>query len=201
MGKKPAGKNDLPLHKVIMVGGGGVGKSALTLQFMYGDFIEEYDPTKADSYRKKCTLDGTECFIDILDTAGQEEYAAIRDNYYRSGEGFMCIFSICELESFQNTQEFRDQICRVLDDEEVPFLLIGNKSDLSHLRKVGQKEGEARAREWKCPYMETSAKTRSNVDECYQALMRLIRIRKEAKASKGGAKDGDKDKASCCLLL
>jgi small GTP-binding protein len=75
MGKKA--KQELPLHKVIMVGSGGVGKSALTLQFMYGDFVEEYDPTKADSYRKKITLDNQECQIDILDTAGQEEYAAV----------------------------------------------------------------------------------------------------------------------------
>lgn len=69
--------SQLNVHKVIMVGSGGVGKSALTLQFMYGDFVEEYDPTKADSYRKKVVLDGTECQIDILDTAGQEEYAAV----------------------------------------------------------------------------------------------------------------------------
>lgn len=137
MGRKKAQPLDLPLHKVIMVGSGGVGKSALTLQYMYGDFIEEYDPTKADSYRKKVVLDGAECFIDILDTAGQEEYAAIRDNYYRSGEGFLCVFSIAEMESFQNCQEFRDQICRVLDDESVPFVLVGNKADLTQLRKVG----------------------------------------------------------------
>jgi len=69
----------LPLYKVIMVGSGGVGKSALTLQFMWGDFVEEYDPTKADSYRKKIGLDGVDVQIDILDTAGQEEYAAVRN--------------------------------------------------------------------------------------------------------------------------
>ena len=82
------------LHKVIMVGSGGVGKSALTLQFMYDEFVEDYEPTKADSYRKKVVLDGEEVQIDILDTAGQEDYAAIRDNYFRSGEGFLCVFSI-----------------------------------------------------------------------------------------------------------
>ncbi|KAK6035594.1 Ras family protein [Cooperia oncophora] len=64
--------------EVIMVGTGGVGKSALTLQFMYDEFVEEYEPTKADSYRKKVVLDGEECSIDILDTAGQEDYSAIR---------------------------------------------------------------------------------------------------------------------------
>lgn len=114
-----------------MVGSGGVGKSALTLQFMYDEvcnnklyflittiiqidtpvillqFVEDYEPTKADSYRKKVVLDGEEVQIDILDTAGQEDYAAIRDNYFRSGEGFLCVFSITEDDSFQATMEFR----------------------------------------------------------------------------------------------
>ena len=69
--------------------------------------MEDYEPTKADSYRKKVVLDGEEVQIDILDTAGQEDYAAIRDNYFRSGEGFLCVFSITDLESFQATGEFR----------------------------------------------------------------------------------------------
>lgn len=105
MSKKPTVQP--ALHKVIMVGSGGVGKSALTLQFMYDEFVEDYEPTKADSYRKKILLDGEDVQIDILDTAGQEDYAAIRDHYFRSGEGFLCIFSITEDESFQATQEFR----------------------------------------------------------------------------------------------
>jgi Ras-related protein Ral-A len=52
MSSKKGKKDDIPLHKIIIAGTGGVGKSALTLQFMYGDFVEEYDPTSADSYRK-----------------------------------------------------------------------------------------------------------------------------------------------------
>ncbi|KAF9155652.1 hypothetical protein BGZ97_012715 [Linnemannia gamsii] len=194
MGKKA--KQDLPLHKVIMVGSGGVGKSALTLQYMYGDFVEEYDPTKADSYRKKVTLDNQDCQIDILDTAGQEEYAAIRDNYYRSGEGFICVFSLCEYESFMHTQEFKDQISRVLDDNKIPFILVGNKADLTQLRKVNREEAAARAAEWNCPYYETSAKTRHNVDEVYTILMRKIQQRKES------AKDRErKGKKGKCLIL
>ncbi len=62
--------------------------------------MEDYEPTKADSYRKKVVLDEEEVQVDILDTAGQEDYAAIRDNYFRSGEGFLCAFSIIEHESF-----------------------------------------------------------------------------------------------------
>ncbi|XP_044310160.1 ras-related protein Ral-A isoform X1 [Varanus komodoensis] len=175
---KPKSQNSLALHKVIMVGSGGVGKSALTLQFMYDEFVEDYEPTKADSYRKKVVLDGEEVQIDILDTAGQEDYAAIRDNYFRSGEGFLCVFSITELESFAATADFREQILRVKEDENVPFLLVGNKSDLEDKRQVSVEEAKNRADQWNVNYVETSAKTRANVDKVFFDLMREIRARK-----------------------
>ncbi len=77
------------------------------LFYIKKQFVEDYEPTKADSYRKKVMLDNEEVQIDILDTAGQEDYAAIRDNYFRSGEGFLCVFSITEHESFAAANEFR----------------------------------------------------------------------------------------------
>lgn len=110
------------------------------------------------------------------------------------------MFSICEQESFAHTQEFRDQICRVLDDEQVPFVLVGNKADLAHLRKVEPRMGEAKAREWGCTYIETSAKTRQNVEEAFQILMGKIRDRKEAKGG-GKAASGKQQKKGKCLIL
>jgi small GTP-binding protein len=156
-----------PIYKVIMVGSGGVGKSALTLQYMYDEFVEDYEPTKADSYRKKVQLDGEEVQIDILDTAGQEDYAAIRDNYFRSGEGFLLVFSITDHESFDVLDEFREQILRVKNAEDVPLILIGNKSDLQTLRTVKKEEATDKAAKWIKPYIETSAKTRENVDKVF----------------------------------
>lgn len=122
-----------------------------------------------------------------MDTAGQEDYAAIRDNYFRSGEGFLCVFSITEDDSFQATQDFRyftgpvdficsifvveylvcfrEQILRVKNDENIPFLLVGNKSDLNEKRKIPLAECQGRAQQWGVPYVETSAKTRDNVDK------------------------------------
>ncbi|XP_067641574.1 ras-related protein Ral-a [Eurosta solidaginis] len=187
------------LHKVIMVGSGGVGKSALTLQFMYDEFVEDYEPTKADSYRKKVVLDGEEVQIDILDTAGQEDYAAIRDNYFRSGEGFLCVFSITDDESFQATQEFREQILRVKNDESIPFLLVGNKCDLSDKRKVPLNECQTRAQQWQVPYVETSAKTRENVDKVFYDLIRDISSRKKQRQS--DVRQLPKTKSHCCQLL
>ncbi|XP_015123043.1 ras-related protein Ral-a isoform X2 [Diachasma alloeum] len=197
MAKKPG--TTQALHKVIMVGSGGVGKSALTLQFMYDEFVEDYEPTKADSYRKKVVLDGEEVQIDILDTAGQEDYAAIRDNYFRSGEGFLCVFSITEDDSFQATQEFREQILRVKNDENIPFLLVGNKSDLQEKRKVSLAEAQARSQQWGVPYVETSAKTKENVDKVFFDLIRSIATRKARENQIEGAER--KNNKRCCILL
>ncbi|KAJ7391950.1 hypothetical protein OS493_016257 [Desmophyllum pertusum] len=173
-----AKEKQLGLHKVIMVGSGGVGKSALTLQFMYDEKTTSLQ--KQIVYRKKVVLDGEECQIDILDTAGQEDYAAIRDNYFRSGEGFLCVFSITEPESFEATSEFREQILRVKgDDENIPFLLVGNKADLEDKRQVTADEALAKAKEWNVACVETSAKTKANVDKVFFDLMREIKLRKE----------------------
>jgi len=198
MAKK--GGSSPSLHKVIMVGSGGVGKSALTLQFMYDEFVEDYEPTKADSYRKKVVLDGEEVQIDILDTAGQEDYAAIRDNYFRSGEGFLCVFSITEEDSFQATQEFREQILRVKGDGNIPFILVGNKADLSGSRQVQLATANNKATEWQVPYVETSAKTRENVDKVFYDLMREIRSRKVSDDSQGKTDKVKNKKKKCCIL-
>jgi len=194
-----------PILKVIMVGAGGVGKSALTLQFMYDEFVEDYEPTKADSYRKKVKIGNDEVLIDILDTAGQEDYAAIRDNYFRSGEGFLCVFSITEHESFAATHDFREQILRVKGDDNIPFLLVGNKCDLNHKRAVSQEEAIRLADAWKVPYVETSAKTRLNVDKVFYDLMEEIYKRKRLEGRdsiRGGneGKQGRRKKKKCRIL-
>ncbi|KAF6723340.1 Ras-related protein O-RAL [Oryzias melastigma] len=183
------GKNQssLALHKVIM-------------------FVEDYEPTKADSYRKKVVLDGDEVQIDILDTAGQEDYAAIRDNYFRSGEGFLLVFSITEQESFTATDEFREQILRVkADEEKIPLLLVGNKSDLEERRRVSVEEARRKAEEWGAQYVETSAKTRANVDKVFFDLMREVRGKKMTKNNQtnGNGKNNKRKRrfpSLCCLL-
>nr|XP_046237850.1 ras-related protein ralB-B-like [Scatophagus argus]XP_046237851.1 ras-related protein ralB-B-like [Scatophagus argus] len=197
---KNKNQTSLALHKVIMVGSGGVGKSALTLQFMYDEFVEDYEPTKADSYRKKVVLDGEDVQIDILDTAGQEDYAAIRDNYFRSGEGFLLVFSITEQESFTATSEFREQILRVKEEEVIPLLVVGNKSDLEDRRKVSADDAAAKASEWGVQYVETSAKTRANVDKVFFDLMREVRKKKMAESKDKNGPSGKKKKKRCCIL-
>ena len=92
---------------------------------------------------------------------------------------------------FQESQEFREHIIRVKSDESIPFILVGNKCDLTEKRKVRADEAQTRADQWKVPYVETSAKTRENVDKVFFDLMREIRSRKVDQD--GSKKDGNKD--------
>jgi len=163
-------------YKLVVVGGGGVGKSALTIQFVSGYFVEEYDPTIEDSYRKQVVIDNKTCFLDVLDTAGQEEYSAMRDQYMRTGEGFLLIYSVAARLTFQELVAFRQQMMRVKEDQEfVPIVLIGNKCDLEDERQVTTGEGSELAKSWVCPFLETSAMKCINVNEAFIAVVREIR--------------------------
>ncbi|KAL6055854.1 Ras GTPase [Balamuthia mandrillaris] len=162
-------------YKLVVVGGGGVGKSALTIQLIQNHFIDEYDPTIEDSYRKQVNVDGEVCLLDILDTAGQEEYSAMRDQYMRTGQGFLCVYAINSRTSFEEIISFREQILRVKDEDNVPMVLVGNKSDLEEQRQVATSEGADLAKSFSCPFLETSAKTRVNVEDCFFQLVREIR--------------------------
>ena len=71
----------------------GVGKSALSIRFVQGDFVQRYDPTIEANYRKQVTVDQDAVMLDILDTAGQEEYSVLREQYMRMGDGFLLVCS------------------------------------------------------------------------------------------------------------
>ena len=67
-------------------------------------------------------IDGETCLLDILDTAGQEEYSAMRDQYMRTGEGFLCVFAIDNMKSFEDIESYRGQIRRVKDEDDIPMI-------------------------------------------------------------------------------
>lgn len=162
-------------YKLVVVGGGGVGKSALTIQFIQSHFVDEYDPTIEDSYRKQCVIDDEVALLDILDTAGQEEYSAMREQYMRTGEGFLLVYSITDSHSFEEISNFNQQIIRVKDKEEFPMILVGNKADLENERQVSTAQGKELGKNLKIFHLETSAKQRVNVDLAFHELVRIIR--------------------------
>lgn len=186
-------------YKIVVVGGGGVGKSALTIQLIQSHFVDEYDPTIEDSYRKQCTVDNEQAVLDILDTAGQEEYSAMREQYMRTGEGFLLVYAINSRNSLDELQVFYEQIQRVKDTENVPVLVVGNKSDLESERQVSYEEGLAFARSLNCPFLETSAKQRINVEEAFYGLVR--NIRQQTAASGASALDSSAGAESAAANL
>jgi GTPase KRas protein len=123
-------------YKLVVVGGGGVGKSCLTIQLIQSHFVDEYDPTIEDSYRKQCVIDDEVALLDVLDTAGQEEYSAMREQYMRTGEGFLLVYSITDRQSFEEIMTFQQQILRVKDKDYFPMIVVGNKCDLDGERQV-----------------------------------------------------------------
>ena len=165
-------------YKLVVVGAGGVGKSALTIQYIQSHFITEYDPTIEDSYRKQCVIDDEVALLDILDTAGQEEYSAMREQYMRTGEGFLLVYSVVDRGSFEEITSFYKQILRVKDSDTFPMLLVGNKCDLHDVRAqtgVTSQEHEQLAQRLKIAGIETSAKQKQNVEQAFSTLVRAIR--------------------------
>jgi len=189
-------------YKIVVVGGGGVGKSAITIQFIQSYFVTDYDPTIEDSYTKQCVIDDTVAKLDILDTAGQEEFSAMREQYMRSGEGFLLVFSLADRSSFDEMYKFHKQVLRVKDRDEFPMLIVGNKADLDKSRQVSRQECENMAKQLKTPFIECSAKNRMNVDQAFYELVRLIRKFQalERPITQGQAGNTEKSKSSCSLL-
>jgi len=189
-------------YKLVVVGAGGVGKSALTIQLIQNYFVDEYDPTIEDSYRKQVVIDSETCLLDILDTAGQEEYSAMRDQYNPTGEGFLCVFAVNNVNSFSEVNQYKDQVRRVKDAENVPMVLVGNKVDLPH-PTVTSEMANSKAKEFSVPYIETSALTRQGVDDAFYTLVREIRkFKAQADAAKNTAKKTKKHGGKrVCILL
>ncbi|CAF0941843.1 unnamed protein product [Adineta ricciae] len=172
-------------YKLVVVGAGGVGKSALTIQLIQNHFIDEYDPTIEDSYRKQAVVDGETCLLDILDTAGQEEYSAMRDQYMRGGEGFLCVFAVNNAKSFEEIKQYREQIKRVKDVDDIPMVLVGNKIDLP-TRTIDLSQAKEFAANLSMPFVQTSAKTRQGVEEAFYTLKERTRKGRKSKSGSSG---------------
>jgi len=189
-------------HKIVMLGDGGVGKSCLSIQFIHNYFTNDYDPTIENSYRKTVTVDEIPCLLEILDTAGQEDFIAMRDQHIRYGEVFALVFSITNRASFDGLKEHYDTIVRVKERDDVPLVVMANKCDLEATRAISTAEGKQFAKGINAPFFETSAKTRFNVDEAYEELVRLVRRHNKKHPKTGGQTEtGGHTKNKSCKIL
>ena len=164
-----------PEYKVTLLGAGGVGKSALTLRIISGVFTPTYNPTVEDYYRHDTMVDGVgPCIVEMLDTAGTEQFASMRQLYISNSRAFALVYSVDDRASFDETLDIYQQIITgVSDASNITVMLVGNKCDLEHCREVDTEEGKQAAREImdNCLFMETSAMDGTNVQDFFVRLV------------------------------
>ena len=156
--------------------------------------------------------------LEVLDTAGQEEYTALRDQWIRDGEGFVLVYSISSRSSFARIQKFHNQIQRVKESSQsgsptypgsplsasslssgmfgpAPVMRVGNKCDRVTEREVSTQEGHALAKELGCEFVEASAKNCINVEKAFYDVVRQLRRQKQSysgRSDRGGARYTEK---------
>ncbi|KAF1380062.1 hypothetical protein PFLUV_G00182580 [Perca fluviatilis] len=127
----------------------------------------------------------------------------MREQYMRSGEGFLLVFALNDLGSYHEVQKFHTQILRVKDRDDFPMVLVGNKADLEQQRVISREDAQAFTREHRIHYMEASAKNRYNVDEAFLQLVQIIRRFQEIESPPPQSHHSGKQKrGGCpCVLL
>jgi len=160
------------------MGAGAVGKSCLTLRFVQDRVTTEYVPTIEDSYSKLTNVDGHDARLDILDTAGQDDFAAMRETYMRQGDGFILVFAVNDAQTFDEIDTLQKDIKITKGSDDTPIVICGNKSDLPLDSWAVTREC---IKEYcdtvKITYLETSAISGKNVTQTFQTITRLLRAK------------------------
>lgn len=175
------------LFKILIIGDSGVGKSALLVRYCDDTFNDTFISTIGVDFKiKTIEVDGKNIKLQIWDTAGQERFRTITSSYYRGSHGVILVYAVTDRASFSNVEKWVSEVDKYATTN-VKKLLVGTKSDLANQRVVPTEEGEATAAKLKVPFIETSAKTSSNVEEAF--LQMALEIKKDHTI--GVKKDGN----------
>ncbi|XP_003576660.1 ras-related protein Rab-2-A [Brachypodium distachyon] len=202
------------LFKYIVVGDTGVGKSCLMLQFTDKRFQPVHDLTIGVEFGSRMvTIDNRKIKLHIWDTAGQEAFRSITRSYYRGAAAALLVYDITRRETFSHLTSWLEEMRQLADgNNNITIVLVGNKLDLEQRRAVSTEEGEQFAKENGLAFIETSARTRHNVDEAFVKTASAVyhKIQEDAidMSKCTGAKVGDvlllhgdtlsSQAASCC---
>ncbi|PVU92327.1 hypothetical protein BB561_003900 [Smittium simulii] len=165
------------LFKLLLIGDSGVGKSCLLLRFADDTYTESYISTIGVDFKiRTIELEGKTVKLQIWDTAGQERFRTITSSYYRGAYGIIVVYDVTDLESFNNVERWLQEIGRYAS-EGVNKLLVGNKCDLSESRAVDYTQAKEFADQIGIPYLETSAKDSTNVEQAFLTMAKQIKDR------------------------
>jgi len=173
--------------KIVVLGKSLVGKSAMTFRFINDQFPKEHDTTIEDQYKTSITLDGCTLKLEILDTAGQDDYQSMLETWINFGSCFLLVYSIDSPESFVEAKKKYEKVALIKGKDIFTCILVGNKCDLSDdLRKVSKSEAEEFAQSKNIPFLECSALNTINVKESFIKVAHDY-LEKVQKNKRGGA--------------
>jgi len=190
---------------IVILGAGATGKSSITVQQVSGHFLAVYDPTIEDSYRTSINVNGEQIVFEILDTAGQEEYSALRDSYIRTGDAYIGVCSLTSRLSLVELHGFLEQIKMVLDKDsydEIPIIIAANKCDLTDQIEVMDSDLEGIKNDLGIDYIKTSAKTKEGITVLFQTILeKYIKMEQSKRVDEGTLKVIDNRKKKKCSTL
>lgn len=163
--------------KILLIGDSGVGKSSLLVSFVAAaNLDDDIAPTIGVDFKIKfLTVGGKKLKLTIWDTAGQERFRTITSSYYRGAQGIILVYDVAKRESFTNLGDvWTKEIDSNSSNKDCIKMLVGNKVDKDDERTVTREEGLAFAQESGCLFLESSAKTRENVENCFEELVLKI---------------------------
>jgi small GTP-binding protein len=153
--------------KLVLLGDSAVGKSSLVLRFVRGQFFEYQESTIGAAFlTQSVALTDATVKFEIWDTAGQERYHSLAPMYYRGAAAAIVVYDITNRDTFNRAKNWVKELQRQ-GNPHIVIALAGNKADLASKRKVEPEEAEAYANENGIFFMETSAKSATNVNEVF----------------------------------
>eukprot|EP01129_Flabellula_baltica_P006622 TRINITY_DN2495_c0_g1_i1.p1 TRINITY_DN2495_c0_g1~~TRINITY_DN2495_c0_g1_i1.p1 ORF type:complete len:199 (-),score=21.87 TRINITY_DN2495_c0_g1_i1:528-1076(-) len=165
---------DKTSRKIAIMGLPAVGKSTVTIRYINNTFSESYHPTIENTFQKRIKLNNQLFNTEIIDTAGQDAYSIFGRQYAVGVHGYVLVYSITSLYSFEMVKVINEKILNALGCEQVPRVLVGNKSDMGSDREVTVEQGRALAESWGCQFYETSAKENENIDDIFGGIIEEI---------------------------
>ncbi|KAJ9556658.1 hypothetical protein OSB04_011272 [Centaurea solstitialis] len=176
------------LFKLLLIGDSGVGKSCLLLRFADDSYLDSYISTIGVDFKiRTVEQDGKTIKLQIWDTAGQERFRTITSSYYRGAHGIIVVYDVTDQESFNNVKQWLSEIDRYAS-ENVNKILVGNKCDLVANKVVSTETAKAFADEIGIPFLETSAKDATNVEQAFMAMTASIKDRMASQPSMNASK-------------